>query len=80
MSQRMEFADDWAMIMFWETPDLLEKMVPHLDSSSILSLTEVNTEVCSVILKVLESDSVWDKLIKRTYLRSRQDPEQDGQP
>ena len=62
----MEVAADWAKIIFWGTPELLEKMVPHLDSSSILSLTEVNTEVCSVILKVLESDSVWAELIKRT--------------
>ena len=56
MSQRMEVAEDWAKNKFWETHDLLEKMVPHLDASSILSLTEVNTEVCAVILKVLESD------------------------
>ena len=62
----MEVAAYWAKIMFWGTPELLEKMVPHLDSSSILSLTEVNTEVCSLILKVLESESVWDELIKRT--------------
>ena len=66
MFQRMEVAEDWAMIKCWKTPDLLEKMVPHLDSSSILTLTEVNTEVCSLIVKVLKSESVWDELIKRT--------------
>ena len=64
----MVVAEDWAKNMFWGKPDYLEKLVPYLDSSSILNLTEVNTEVCSVILKVLESDSVWDNLIKRTYL------------
>ena len=63
----MEVAEDSAMIKYWKTPDLLEKMVPHLDSSSILTLTEVNTEVCSLILKVLESESVWGELIKREY-------------
>ena len=40
--------------------------MPYLDSSSILNLTEVSTEVCSVILKILESSSVWGKLIRKT--------------
>ena len=66
MSQRMEAAEDWAKNKFWGTPDMLEKMVPHLDSSTILILTEVNKEVCAVILKVLESGPVWGELIKRT--------------
>ena len=55
---------DWAKNKFWESPELLEKMLLHLDSSSILNLTEVSTEVCSVILKILESSSVWGELIR----------------
>ena len=62
----MEAADDWAKNKFWESPELLEEMLLHLDSSSILNLTEVSTEVCSVILKILESSSVWGKLIRKT--------------
>ena len=62
----MEDAKDWARIKFWESPELLEKMLLHLDSSSILNLTEVSTEVCSVILKILESSSVWGELIRKT--------------
>ena len=62
----MEDAKDWARIKFWESPELLEKTLLHLDSSSILNLTEVITEVCSVILKILESSSVWGELIRKT--------------
>ena len=57
---------DWAKNKFWESPELLEKTLLHLDSSSILNLTEVSTEVCSVILKILESSSVWGELIRKT--------------
>ena len=60
----MEVAE--AKNKFWGKPDYLEKLVPYLDSSSILNLTEVSTEVCSVILKILESSSVWGELIQKT--------------
>ena len=60
----MEVAE--AKNKFWGKPDYLEKLVPYLDSSSILNLTEVSTEVCSVILKILESSSVWGELIRKT--------------
>ena len=62
----MEDFEDSAKNKFWKTQDHLEKLVPYLDSSSILNLTEVSTEVCSVILKILESSSVWGKLIRKT--------------
>ena len=62
----MEVAADCAMSKFWGMPEMLEKMVLHLDTSSILTLTKVNKKVCSLILKVLEGEPVWDELIKRT--------------
>ena len=63
----MEVAADCAMSKFWGMPEMLENMVLHLDTSSILTLTKVNKKVCSLILKVLESESVWGELIKREY-------------
>ena len=48
---------------FWKIPELVEKLLPHLDLDSIKRLAESH----ELTRKILEKPLVWKKLIKRVF-------------
>ena len=53
--------DDAAVRKFWETPELVEKLLPYLDLNSTKHLAESN----KLTRKLLKKDLTWYKLIQR---------------
>ena len=53
--------DDTAMRKFWETPELVEKLLPYLDLNSTKHLAESH----KLTRKILKKDLTWYKLIQR---------------
>ena len=47
--------------IFWETPELLEKLLPFLDPESTLTLVQCHKK----ILRILEGPYIWNQLIRR---------------
>ena len=47
--------------IFWETPELLEKLLPFLDPESTLTLVQCHKK----ILRILEGPYMWNQLIRR---------------
>ena len=54
--------EEMASKKFWEIPELLEMLLPHLDSASILELAKAHRPT----IQILQCGSNWDKLIQRT--------------
>ena len=46
---------------FWNTPELVEMLFPHLDASSILKLAKAHQPT----IEILQGGAAWDTLIKR---------------
>ena len=59
-----------AELMFWRTPDLVEKLLPFLDAKATLYLAESRI---SCTLHILQNQSAaWKKLVKRSLPGSHQ--------
>ena len=61
MSQDQE--DACALWKFWNTPELIEKLLPYLDTNSTKCLAEAH----DLTQETLQRDSVWHKLVRRTF-------------
>ena len=59
--------------IFWETPELVEKLLPFLDPESTLTLVMCNKK----ILRILEGSFIWNQFIRRACPFS---DERDGLP
>ena len=55
--------EDEAVEMFWNTPELAEKVLPCLSARDILNLVRVGL----LNIKILQKLVVWNKLIKRNF-------------
>ena len=53
---------DEAMEKFWETPELVEMLLPFLDAKTILKLAQSHL----LNIQILQGSLVWNKLIRRT--------------
>ena len=53
--------DDTALGKFWETPELVEKLLPYLDLNSTKQLAESH----KLTRKILKKDLSWNKLLQR---------------
>ena len=56
-------ANDEAGGMFWNTPELIEKLLPYLDPSSTKCLAEAHDLTQETLLR----DLVWSKLVRRAF-------------
>ena len=53
--------DDTVVRKFWETPELVEKLLPYLDLDSTKHLAESH----KLTRKLLKKDLTWNKLVQR---------------
>ena len=53
--------DDTALGKFWETPELVEKLLPYLDLNSTKQLAESH----KLTRKILKKGLAWNKLLRR---------------
>ena len=67
--------EDGAEEKFWNTPELLEMLLPFLDVASILRLAKshFSSENDALVLDVLQRPLVWKKLIERSLPESQND-------
>ena len=54
--------------MFWNTPELIERLLPYLDAESTKCLAEAHDLTQETLLT---RDSIWNKLLRRTFSYSK---------
>ena len=54
--------------MFWNTPELIERLLPYLDAESTKCLAEAHDLTQETLLT---RDSIWNKLLRRTFPYSK---------
>ena len=53
--------DDWAITQFWETPELVERVLPYLDLTSTKMLAKAH----KLTRLILKRAFAWHKLVRR---------------
>ena len=51
-----------ASVKFWETPELIEKLLPYLDLKSTVCLAQTHV----MTQNILEGRCIWNKLVRRS--------------
>ena len=62
--ERMSHRKGDAERKFWRTPELVERLIPHLDARSIARLAQLH----HFTVEVLQAASFWKDLVRRTCL------------